>query len=128
MFAVFGRSSVVDDEVGTDVSGHTSTRMTGRIEVIARVSGRRFWSVEQKLMMLRDAFGPGGSVRSAMERHEVTSGLLSTWRRKAMSGQLLDPPLTTLPGAVDRQSVVEGKGVSGRVNPGGSRIIKKKKE
>ena len=29
----------------------------------------RFWTVEQKLTMLRDAFGPGGSVRSAMERH-----------------------------------------------------------
>lgn len=90
MFAVFGRSSVVDDEVGTDVSGHTSTRMTGRIEVIARVSGRRFWTVEQKLAMLRDAFGPCGSVREAMERHEVTSGLLYTWRRNAMAGLLID--------------------------------------
>ncbi|WP_230206668.1 transposase [Novosphingobium sp. Gsoil 351] len=74
--------------------------MTSRIEVIARVSGRRFWTVEQKLMMLRDAFGPGGSVRLAMERHEVTSGLLYTWRRKAMSGQLLDPPLKVLPSPV----------------------------
>lgn len=84
-------------EVVGDESGHTSSRMTGRIEVIARVSGRRFWTVEQKLTMLRDAFGPGGSVRSAMERHEVTSGLLYTWRRKAMSGLLLDRPLETLP-------------------------------
>lgn len=71
--------------------------MTGRIEVIARVSGRRFWTVEQKMTMLRDAFGPGGSVRSAMKRHEVTSGLLYTWRRKAMSGLLLDRSLKTLP-------------------------------
>ena len=68
-----------------------SGRMTGRFEVIARVSGRRFWTVEQKLAILRDAFGPGGSVRSAMERHDVTSGgLLYTWRRMAMSGLLLD--------------------------------------
>ena len=64
--------------------------MTSRIEVIARVSDRRFWTVEQKLAMLRDAFGPGGSVRSAVERHEVTSGLLYTWRRKAMAGLLLE--------------------------------------
>ncbi|MDQ2891694.1 MAG: transposase [Pseudomonadota bacterium] len=71
--------------------------MSGRIEVIARVSGRRFWSVEQKLAMLRDAFGPGGSVRSAMERHDVTSGLLYTWRRNAMAGLLLDRPPKTLP-------------------------------
>jgi transposase len=79
-------------EVTVEARGHTTAHMSGRtparIEVIARVSGRRTWSVEQKLMMLRDAFGPGGSVRAAMERHEVTSGLLYTWRRKAMSGQL----------------------------------------
>ena len=71
--------------------------MTGRIEVIARVSGRRYWSVDQKLAMLRDAFGPCGSVRSAMERHDVTSGSLYTWRRNAMAGLLLDRPSKTLP-------------------------------
>ena len=75
--------------------------MSGRIEVIARVSGRRFWSVEQKLAMLRDAFGPGGSVRSAMERHEVTSGQLYTWRRNAMAGLLVDRPPKTLPRPAD---------------------------
>lgn len=71
--------------------------MTGRIEVIGRVSGRRFWSVEQKLTILRDAFGPGGSVRLAIERHEVSSGVLYTWRRKAMAGLLLDRRSKTLP-------------------------------
>lgn len=78
-------------------TGRTSSRMTSRIEVIARVSGRRFWTVEQKLAMLRDAFGPGGSVRSAVDRHEVTSGLLYTWRRKAMAGLLLDRSSAPLP-------------------------------
>ncbi|WP_420606512.1 transposase [Novosphingopyxis sp.] len=96
MFIAFGRSGVVDEAVGADARGHTSARMTGRIEVIARVSGRRFWSVEQKLAMLRDAFGPGGSVRDAMERHEVTSGLLYTWRRNAMAGLLIDRPSKAL--------------------------------
>ena len=62
--------------------------MTSRIEVIGRISGRRHWTVEQKLEMLRDAFGPDGRVRSAMERHEVSSGQLYTWRREAMSGAL----------------------------------------
>lgn len=86
----------MDEKVVPDESGHTSSRMTGRIEVIARVSGRRFWTVEQKLAMLRDAFGPGGSVRAAMERHEVTSGLLYTWRRNAMAGLLIDRPAKAL--------------------------------
>jgi len=89
----------MDQEVGAEESGHTSSRTTGRIEVIARVSGRRFWTVEQKLAMLRDAFGPGVSVRAAMERHEVTSGLLYTWRRNAMAGLLIDRPVKVLPGS-----------------------------
>ena len=96
MFIAFGRSSAVGEEVGADASGHTSSRKTGRIEVIARVSGRRFWSVEQKLAILRDAFGSGGSVRDAMERHEVTSGQLYTWRRNAMAGLLIDRPSKVL--------------------------------
>ena len=60
--------------------------MSGRIEAVARVSGRRRWTVEQKLSILRDAFGPNGSVRDAVERHEVGSGQLYTWRRQAMAG------------------------------------------
>ena len=62
--------------------------MSSRIEVVSRVSGRRRWTVEQKLAVLRDAFGPEGCVRSACERHEVGSGSIYTWRRQAMSGEL----------------------------------------
>ena len=74
--------------------------MSGRIEVVARVSGRRAWTVEQKLAMLRDAFGPGGSVRASIERHEVSSGLLYTWRRQAMSGELASTLRPALLGSV----------------------------
>ena len=62
--------------------------MTTRMEIVGRVSGRRHWTVEQKLAILRDAFGPEGSVRAAIERHEVGSGAIYTWRRQAMSGVL----------------------------------------
>ena len=71
--------------------------MSSRIEVVSRVSGRRAWTVEQKLMMLRDAFGPGGSVRASIERHDVSSGLLYTWRRQAMSGELAGTQRPALP-------------------------------
>jgi transposase len=71
--------------------------MTGRMTVIARVSGRRRWTVEQKLLMLRDAFGSGGCVRTAMERHEVSSGPLYTWRNQAMSGELTGMAASVLP-------------------------------
>ncbi|GLV28229.1 transposase [Sphingobium sp. TomTYG75] len=62
--------------------------MSSRIEVVSRVSGRRRWTVEQKLAVLRDAFGPDGCVRTACERHDVGSGSIYTWRRQAMSGEL----------------------------------------
>lgn len=73
-------------------SSHTTGRMSGRIEIVGRVSGRRRWTVEQKLAILRDAFGPDGSVRAAVERHEIGSGAIYTWRRQAMSGALSGVP------------------------------------
>ena len=80
------------DQEGDGASAHTtshkSDRMTGRIEIVGRVSGRRTWTPHQKLEILHDAFGPGGSVREAIELHEVSSGLLYTWRRQAMSCEL----------------------------------------
>lgn len=71
--------------------------MTTRIEVAGRVSGRRRWTVEQKLAILRDAFGPKGSVRAACDRHEVGSGAIYTWRRQAMSGELTGVRSPALP-------------------------------
>ena len=88
----------MDDEVVEVATTHTTDRMSSRIEVVARVSGRRAWTVEQKLAMLRDAFGPGGSVRASIDRHEVSSGLLYTWRRQAMSCELASTPRTALLG------------------------------
>ena len=80
------------DEIEDSASGagttHTSGRMSSRIEIVSRVSGRRHWTVEQKLAVLRDAFGPEGCVRTACERHDVGSGSIYTWRRQAMSGEL----------------------------------------
>ena len=44
------------------------------------------------------AFGSGGSVRAAIERHEISSGLLYTWRKQAMSGELTGiAPVAALP-------------------------------
>ena len=63
-----------------EASTHTSGRMTTRIEVAARVSGRRRWTLEEKLAVVRDAFGPLGSVREACERHDIGSGQVYTWR------------------------------------------------
>ena len=84
--------AVMSDETIEPAADVASSHTTGRIEIVGRVSGRRRWTVEQKLAILRDAFGPDGSVRTAVERHEVGSGAIYTWRRQAMSGALSGVP------------------------------------
>jgi len=59
--------------------------MSTRIEVVA---GRRRWTVEQKLAILRDAFGPEGSVGDARKRHAIDNGSIYTWRRQATSSKM----------------------------------------
>jgi hypothetical protein len=52
----------MSDEIKKSASGgattHTSGYMVSRIEIVSEVSGQRRWTVEQKLAVLRDAFGP----------------------------------------------------------------------
>ena len=96
----------MSDEIGSageGASSHMSGRMSSRIEIVGRVSGRRHWTVEQKLAILRDAFGPEGSVRAATERHEVGSGAIYTWRRQAMSGALTGITRPTVPSFAEVQ-------------------------
>ena len=79
----------MDDMGSGSASSHMTTHMSGsslgRVEI---VGGRRRWTAEQKLAMLADAFGPGGSAGQACERHRIGSGQLYTWRRQTMNGQL----------------------------------------
>ena len=76
------------------VTGHMSDRMSSRIAV---VGGRRRWSVDQKLAILREAFGPDGSVSATCQRHAIGSGLLYTWRRQALAGDLTGVKRTSVP-------------------------------
>lgn len=57
--------------------------MSSRIAVVARVSGRRAWTVEQKLAMLRDAFGPRGSVRASVDRHANSARSIAIMGRRS---------------------------------------------
>ena len=70
-----------------DTSSHTTGRMRSskaRVQIVGRVSGRRNWTVEQKLAILGEAFASGSSVASTIERHEISSGQLYTWRRQLL--------------------------------------------
>ena len=83
-----------EDIGGEAASAHTSSHMSARIEI---VGGRRRWTVDQKLTILRDAFGPDGSVGEACKRHAIGSGQVYTWRRQAMSGELTGMKQAALP-------------------------------
>ena len=83
-----------EDICGAGASAHTSSHMSARIEI---VGGRRRWTVDQKLAILRDAFGPDGSVGDACKRHAIGSGQVYTWRRQAMSGELTGLKQAALP-------------------------------
>ena len=74
-----------------DTSSHTTGRMSSskaRVQIVGRVSGRRNWTVEQKLAIIGEAFTPGSSVASALVRYEISSGQLYTWRRQLLDGEL----------------------------------------
>lgn len=45
---------------------------------------RRTWTDAQKLAILDEAFGGGVIVAEVARRHEISTGLLYTWRRKLM--------------------------------------------
>ncbi|MDR6115068.1 MULTISPECIES: IS66-like element accessory protein TnpA [unclassified Sphingomonas] len=62
--------------------------MTGRIEVVGRVSGRRRWSDAEKLEILAEAFRPGVRVCDVIARREVSSSLIYTWRKQLREGKL----------------------------------------
>lgn len=75
-------------EVFGSTTSHTSTRMTGRMEVVGRMSGRRRWSDAEKLEILAEAFRPGIRVCDVIARREVSSSLIYTWRKQLREGKL----------------------------------------
>ena len=78
-------------QIDADASSHTTGRMTGStasVQIVGRVSGRRNWTVEQKLAIIGEAFATGSSIAGTAERHEISSGQLYTWRRQLLDGEL----------------------------------------
>jgi transposase len=70
---------------------HTIDRMSVRevpVEVITRGERRRAWTPEQKRDIVMESLEPDGSPIAVARRHGIGSGLLYTWRRQMMEGQL----------------------------------------
>ena len=82
------------DEIDGDASGPTTGRRSGhsgRVQVIARMSSRRSWSQDEKLAILDEAFGAGGSVSRTAGHHAIGTGQIYTWRRLALDDSLGAP-------------------------------------
>lgn len=62
-------------------------------EVLTQAERRRRWTVEQKLEMVTELMRPGASPTQVARRYGITTGLLYTWRRQAMTGKLSLAPV-----------------------------------
>ena len=73
----------------------TTDRMSARkhrIEVITRGERRRVWAVEQKREIVLDSLQPGAHPADVARQHGINTGLLYTWRRQMLEGQLGETP------------------------------------
>ena len=56
----------------------------GQVTVFSGPELRRRWSEEERLQILSEAFAPGACVAEVCRRHDVSSALIYTWRRKLL--------------------------------------------
>ena len=54
----------------------------GQITVFSGPERRRRWSENERLEILAEAFSPGACVAQVARRHDVSTALIYTWRRK----------------------------------------------
>ncbi|CCW17067.1 transposase IS3/IS911 [Sphingobium indicum BiD32] len=54
----------------------------GQITVFSGPERRRRWSDGERLEILTEAFAPGACVAEVARRHDVSTALVYTWRRK----------------------------------------------
>ena len=56
----------------------------GQVTVFSGPERRRRWSEEERLRILSEAFAPGACVAEVCRRHDISSALIYTWRRKLL--------------------------------------------
>ena len=59
-----------------------------RVEVITRGERRRAWTAEQKRAIVLESLAPAVRSSDVARRHGINTGLLYTWRRQMVDGQL----------------------------------------
>jgi transposase len=58
------------------------------VEVTVRPERRRRWRSEDKYRIVQETLAPGAVVTAVARRHRISTGLLYTWRRQALSHAL----------------------------------------
>ncbi len=56
----------------------------GQVTVFSGPERRRRWNDEERLQIVAEAFAPGARVADVCRCHDVSSGLIYTWRRKLL--------------------------------------------
>jgi transposase len=69
-----------------------------RIEVITGGGGRRSYTAEEKIRLVKEAQGSRGAVAAVARRHGICTSLIYRWRRQMESGDLVGeaPHLVTV--------------------------------
>lgn len=65
----------------------------GQVTVFSGPERRRRWSEEERLRILGEAFSPGASVSQVCRRHDISTALIYTWRRKLREAQAEPAPV-----------------------------------
>jgi transposase len=65
----------------------------GQITLLTGPERRRRWNEEERRQILEEAFSPGACVTQVAQRHDVSTALIYTWRRK-LREPAPDPCLT----------------------------------
>ncbi len=76
-----------------------------QITVFSGPERRRRWSDEERLHILTEAFSPGACVAEVCRRHDISTALIYTWRRKIREAQA-EPAPDMLPAPSFAEAVV----------------------
>ena len=68
----------------------------GHVTVYSGPERRRRWSDEERSQILTEAFSSGARVAEVARRHDISTGLIYTWRRKFYTAHA-EPALSAPP-------------------------------
>ncbi|MHA0320190.1 IS66-like element accessory protein TnpA [Sphingomonas melonis] len=90
----------------------------GQITVFSGPERRRRWSDEERLRILTEAFSPGACVAEVARRHDVSTALVYTWRRKlcAARGEPMPDELPA-PGFAEAVMIEDADGARPGLHP-----------